>query len=69
MCSGSNFCILYLKLSRTVREYTVDADFDLGSAFNVNHKVSDQLQLNSEGKSFNYTYSYFVHCDSVVNLR
>ena len=30
-----------------VKTYTLDAEFDLGTLVNVNHAVSDQLQLDS----------------------
>lgn len=38
------------------RTYTLDADFDEGTLINVNHDISDQLQLNDTGEAFNFIW-------------
>lgn len=38
------------------RTYTSDADFDEGTLINVNHDISDQLQLNDTGEAFNFIW-------------
>lgn len=36
------------KIDKSNGEYTTDADFDMGTFVNVNHKVPGQLQLDAE---------------------
>ncbi|UCF39861.1 MAG: hypothetical protein JSW43_08945, partial [Gemmatimonadota bacterium] len=43
-------------LSTAVRTYTLNADFDEGALFNVNHDIADQLQLDAVLTTFPFIW-------------
>ncbi|MFH0874064.1 MAG: DUF4215 domain-containing protein [Candidatus Komeilibacteria bacterium] len=49
--------------------YTLDADFDKGTLINVVHTPSDQLQLSSEMKAFNFIWVAVSTKGTVVKIN
>jgi DNA-binding beta-propeller fold protein YncE len=50
--------------------YTLDADFDLGMAFNVNHDaVPDQLQVNAVGRPYPFLWVAASYRNTVVKIH